>query len=293
MSSVGETLRRERLRKQLSLQQVSKETKIASRLLEAIETEQFDRLPGGVFVKSFVRQYAHVLGLDEDELAAEIDQMLHQGSEMRELSAEAPELSIRVPKLPPERGRHGSSAWPSLALAVAVILLCSGLYVLWQRSRRVLPAQAAHPVAPTTVSAAAPPSTPAPKPVATPQPAEGAQPPVEQTSAESNPEANLHVSLSADGETWVRAWADGEQVLTATLEPNIAKTVAAMDEIRVRTGNAGDLHMTVNGKPVGPIGPKGQIRIVTVKPTGVQIEAPPKPEPAPAPVPAAPAPEPL
>jgi hypothetical protein len=73
MSSVGETLRRERLRKDLSLEQISRETKISARLLEAIEKDQFELLPGGVFAKSFVRQYARFLGLDEEEMAAEVE----------------------------------------------------------------------------------------------------------------------------------------------------------------------------------------------------------------------------
>jgi len=71
MSSVGETLRAERLSKKFSLEQIARETKINSHLLDAIETNQFDLLPRGVFAKSFVRQYARFLGLDEEEMAAE------------------------------------------------------------------------------------------------------------------------------------------------------------------------------------------------------------------------------
>jgi cytoskeleton protein RodZ len=62
MLSVGETLRAERLKRNLGLDQIASELKISSRFLEAIETEQFDKLPGGVFTKSFVRQYARLLG---------------------------------------------------------------------------------------------------------------------------------------------------------------------------------------------------------------------------------------
>ena len=69
MNSIGETLRRERLRRNLDLDQISRELKISSRFLEAIEDERFDKLPAGVFAKSFVRQYARLLELDEEELA--------------------------------------------------------------------------------------------------------------------------------------------------------------------------------------------------------------------------------
>src|SRR3989442_10179860 len=76
MTSIGETLRRERLKRNLDLEQISRELKISSRLLEAIEGEQFDKLPGGVFAKSFVRQYARLLGLDEEDLVGQVQRAL-------------------------------------------------------------------------------------------------------------------------------------------------------------------------------------------------------------------------
>src|SRR3954453_2442445 len=72
MTPVGETLRRERLKRHLGLDQISHELKISTRMLEAIEEEKFDKLPGGVFAKSFVRQYARLLGLDEEDLAGQV-----------------------------------------------------------------------------------------------------------------------------------------------------------------------------------------------------------------------------
>ena len=80
MTSIGETLRRERQKRNLQLDQVSRELKISTRFLEAIEEEQFDRLPGGVFAKSFVRQYARMLDLDEEEAAAEVQRTLAPSS---------------------------------------------------------------------------------------------------------------------------------------------------------------------------------------------------------------------
>src|SRR5215469_8959933 len=76
MTSIGETLRREREKRNLGLDQVSRELKISTRFLEAIEQENFDRLPGGVFAKSFVRQYARMLDLDEDEALAQVHRTL-------------------------------------------------------------------------------------------------------------------------------------------------------------------------------------------------------------------------
>jgi len=293
MSSVGETLRRERQRKELSLEQISRETKISSRMLEAIERDQFDRLPGGVFAKNFVRQYARVLGLDEEELAVEVQKAVQAEPELPGLSSEASEPVFKVPKVRQweSSGSHSNSPLPALAMVVAVMLVCSGIYAWWQRSRRPAPAAArplaaasvSKPTAPAPVTPAAANAPEAPPKVEISQAAAAktdAEPKTEE-SQPANPAATLHVSLTADEDTWVRAWADGKTVVLTTLQPNTTRTVDAVDQIRIRTGNAGALQVTCNGKAVGPLGPKGQIRIVEVTPAGVQILSPPKPAPEP------------
>src|SRR5579862_4913501 len=99
MSSIGETLRRERLRKNLTLEQISRETKISARLLDAIEKEQFELLPGGVFAKSFARQYARFLGLDEEELAAEVEKAVNPVADLPSFTDVPPEPAFSLSKM--------------------------------------------------------------------------------------------------------------------------------------------------------------------------------------------------
>ena len=75
MASIGERLRSQRLQNKISLDKISVDTKIGVRLLEAIEAEEFEKLPGGVFRRSFVLQYAQALGVDPDEFAEELNQL--------------------------------------------------------------------------------------------------------------------------------------------------------------------------------------------------------------------------
>src|SRR5438034_2449989 len=72
MTSIGERLRRQRLQNGMSIEKIALDTKISARLLEAIEAEQFEKLPGGVFRRSFVLQYARALGLDTEEIETEL-----------------------------------------------------------------------------------------------------------------------------------------------------------------------------------------------------------------------------
>ncbi len=67
MANFGETLRRERESRGITLDTVVATTKISSRHLQYVEENRFDQLPGGVFNKGIVRNYARMLGLDEDE----------------------------------------------------------------------------------------------------------------------------------------------------------------------------------------------------------------------------------
>lgn len=67
MGEFGDKFRKAREKKELSLDDVSNVTKIGTRMLQAIEEEHFERLPGGVFNKGFIRAYAKHLGLNDEE----------------------------------------------------------------------------------------------------------------------------------------------------------------------------------------------------------------------------------
>src|SRR5579864_5434553 len=78
MGEFGDKFRKAREKKELSLDEVSNVTKIGSRMLQAIEQEHFDQLPGGVFNKGFIRAYAKHLGLDPEEAVTDYLATLRQ-----------------------------------------------------------------------------------------------------------------------------------------------------------------------------------------------------------------------
>lgn len=67
MASFGEGLRKERESRGIALDTVVSATKISLRHLNAVESDKFEQLPGGLFNKNIVRNYARTLGLDEEE----------------------------------------------------------------------------------------------------------------------------------------------------------------------------------------------------------------------------------
>jgi cytoskeletal protein RodZ len=264
-STIGDRLRRQRLQKRISLEKVSLETKIGVRLLEAIESEQFEKLPGGVFRRSFVLQYARALGVDPEEIAGELKQ-LNQFDDVP---------VIPVVPVPPVHEERSGFAFPlrpdlsgvsgstlgSLLAAVGVMLACALIYSWWQTPRETASA------AKVAIAATQPPKqmAPAPVPVPTPPAAAPVAPPAQ---ADASP---VTVGLSAGEKTWISISSDGKNIFSNLLEPHETKIVVASAKVRLLIGNAGGLEISLNGKPIGPVGPRGQICVVELTPAGFQI----------------------
>jgi hypothetical protein len=107
----GEKFRKAREKKEFSLDDVSKVTKIGTRMLQAIEEENFDRLPGGVFNKGFIRAFAKCVGLDEQETINEYLECLRQ----EQVSALSAEVKANSAPEPAKHQAHKSASKSSSA----------------------------------------------------------------------------------------------------------------------------------------------------------------------------------
>jgi cytoskeleton protein RodZ len=118
----GERLKRERELREVTPNEVVVATRISLRFLEALENEDWDKLPGGIFNRGFVRAIARYLGLDEEHLLAEYD--LARGDQAPEFTS----AENRIPA-PPK--------WIAVALVAGAIVLIAALVVAgvygWRR----------------------------------------------------------------------------------------------------------------------------------------------------------------
>jgi hypothetical protein len=73
---------------------------------------------------------------------------------------------------------------------------------------------------------------------------------------------------------WVLARADGKYAFSATLDAHTTRTVEGVKDVMLRLGNAGGVTISLNGKPIGPAGPKGQVRTIQFTSGGFQIVLP-------------------
>src|SRR5580692_10382883 len=140
----GDHLKREREMRGVSLDEICAATRIGNRFLEALENEEWERLPGGVFNRGFVRAVARFLGLDEEAFVAEY---LLATSEQ----TPTPEWA----KYPTPPVTPGASHWLRWAgVLLGLILIAAGAwgwrsYAARRAERRTPAASSALPADPT------------------------------------------------------------------------------------------------------------------------------------------------
>ena len=275
MASFGENLRREREMRSVSLEEISAATKISVRFLSAIEKQEFDKLPGGIFNRGFVRAYAGYLGLDEEKIAAEY-------------ALAAGEAEVSLPRSV-ARAEVGPSYARPVFFVLVILGVMTGLVYGWygRHSARPNPAPAMiYSPAPAPVSAApaSSPSTVRPETGPTGQPtttpttgsvpeAATARKSVDTatgvTSAPSSPvaakgTARLRLQIDVMEPAWVSVTADGRRLITRTLQSRETLSVSADRVIRLTTGNASAVVLTLNGETLAPLGKPGEVKMVTL-----------------------------
>jgi cytoskeletal protein RodZ len=302
MPAFGENLQREREMRGVSLEEISSATKISVRFLHAIEQEDFAKLPGGIFGRSFIRSYARYLGLDEERVMAEY------------LLAARPQTEMDLHRLTPGRSstpRVGSRG-PLLGVLVAALLLAAG-YALFRYSRAmeipapraagpaVTPTQIAPPspaadanlplasatppagngtpgAVPTAGSATAPGMSPS---ASASMPAASQNPTTQSTAQPVNPpgtkfaqQSGLVLQVAATERAWVAVDADGKTVLQRVMNPNEVETVKARDSFDVTAGNSQGVILTLNGETLKPLGRRGEVKTVHLTRDDLKSPAP-------------------
>lgn len=264
---LGDALRREREKQGLTIKDIENETSIRSVYISAIEKGDYDSLPGDVYTKGFIRNYARALNMDSESLLQQYNS----------------ERNISVPEHPADQDYRNdyrddysyrssssrSSSWDShrsesggnlfssgedyrerteekggskpflIFLAVLAVFL-GGVYYAFSDS----PAKT--------------PTKPATK--------------TEQVKKEKEPEKPAAVKFDAvdvkakfDDVCWLAVTVDGKQVFEGMVEQGKELSWKGNDKVEITAGNAGAMELTWNGKSIGKLGNKGQVveRVMT------------------------------
>jgi cytoskeleton protein RodZ len=247
----GRMLAQLRSERNLSVTDVAQRLKYGARQIEALEAEDFAKLPGTTFVRGMVRGYAKLLAVDPDPLLKALEQRYIPG----EIT-----VDLRAKRIPfPEGGKRGTRmySWLSLLLLAAT----AGVLYEWHSGGAVWTKIAANPSPPRQATpkprppAPAPvrqaevkaPPAPSPAPVAVeaPQPAPSTTPQQQEGGNEGR------IRLEFDSESWVEIKERNGTTLISQLMPaGGRRTVVGHPPFSVVIGNAAAVRLTYNENPV-------------------------------------------
>lgn len=229
----GQRLRDERLKQGLSLEEIEEETKIRKYYLEALEKENFRALPPQVYASGFVKRYAAMLGLDEQEMVREFKERAY-GPE------EEPEPEQIVEALPEKEKK------PLPVKNIIAGLVFLGL-VLWLGSypASCIAKRGQEKVTPTQPQVSQKQTT---------------NPPAQQQVKPPAQTSGLKVKVDAVQRTWLSVTVDGKNVFTGTMAVGDSKTFDGKSNVHIHTGNAGGIKLSLNGQELPALGKVGEIK---------------------------------
>jgi cytoskeleton protein RodZ len=305
LPSFGEKLKLEREKRKITLEQISSSTKIGTRMLQALEEDKFNQLPGGIFNKGFVRAYSRCLGLDEDQTVADY----------LEASGDAPPVSTEIVALDEghenrdkyeenlsrlEAGNGGPARQLPWGWFAAVLLVVALALSFWshRRGEHQAPPVPSIATTPATQATAPPPSAVASRKdenegnanraasATSGSPTTGSPagrsatsvvPKTSQDVTATTPTAapgEFTVVIQARKESWISITADGRVISSELLTAGGERTVHGRKEIMVKAGNAGGVDFRFNGQKLDTGGAFGEVKTVIFGPRGILLNAP-------------------
>jgi len=244
MATLGQDLKRERELRAISLNDISGQTKIGLRYLQALEDDRLDLLPGAFFIKSVLRSYSKCIGVDENYFVNKYhEEVLLQKEDQKETERRRADAVLAEPRRRRER-RLRVRWWMAAIPLVLIAAAAAGVYVYILKpqgdNRPVIPRPAVAPPGKQT----SPP--PVQVPVADPDdPAKA---------------ADLRLELTFLAETWIQVAADGQVQMEGIKKAGEQAAFTAKQQFLLQTGNAGGLSYTINGREGIPLGVSGAVR---------------------------------
>lgn len=284
MDHFGDYLRQAREARDIPIEQIAASTRISVRFLEALENEQFKVLPGGVFVISFVRQYARIVGLDEDEAVKRLEQVARPVEsalgEWDTKATKSDDTGAKIAEMFTDfLRRHSMTLTGGLA---TVALLTSGFLFFQANEGREAevasqPAET-QPQSPSRQSPSRQTASRSPLEEAWPVEVTAREEPASGQPGAPRASGGIQLEVRLTDRAWVRVVADGERVLEDTLEAGFVQTIRANESVQLVVGNAGGVRVALNGETMQSVGPPGHVRRVDVSTSGMEVvEIEPKP----------------
>lgn len=239
MPEIGQALREARMRARIDVSEIEAQTKIRAKYLRALENEEWNLLPGPTFVKSFLRTYAHALGLDGKALVEEYRvhyERPHDGPELAQQPIATSQRRARPRQRAgaPGGARGGSGSGPSRGYAIAIAVVSLVIVLLLVGLLTGGSSKKAGTASTQTRTAAR--RSDGPKQA----PAAGAAKPERVAVSLEATTAPVYVCLLGEG---------GRKLIPGLiLQPNSARRTYRAKRFEVTLGNS-SVKLSINGKP--------------------------------------------
>ena len=136
-TTIGEQLRHAREERGIPLREISAQTRISVHYLEAIESDDYKRLPGGIFNRSFVKAYARCVGYDEKEAVEGYTRYMREQGESGDDVATTPYHAKVYTDTPATRSPFLTVVLAILILAILTLAALAALHWYQRRSAEV------------------------------------------------------------------------------------------------------------------------------------------------------------
>ncbi|HXN22072.1 MAG TPA: RodZ domain-containing protein [Candidatus Dormibacteraeota bacterium] len=265
----GDCLKREREMREVSLEEICAATRIGTRFLEAMENEEWEKLPGGVFNRGFVRSVARYLGLDEETMLAEYDlARSHNGTP---ISTQPPSQSIprSFPKWLPilfvlflaaliAAGFHGWRVFGPRRTASSNSTSASVPDKSAPLNSNAIPVLSPTVGGNSTGSGEAAPSTGASSSRNAPN-AAGTTPstPATQNSGAPTSAGLMQLSIIAGKSAQLQVRGDGKTLYDTIINAGESRQFQALEEFNVSVSDSGGVLLELNGQTMPPLGTPG------------------------------------
>ena len=261
---IGEILRKEREKQRMTIQDIEDGTSIRAAYIEAIESGDYDKMPGRVYAKGFVKNYANFLNLNGEEIVkqfmAEVSPpapVVEQAQQTQNAAVEEPKgkstFSINGKRIPAVEEGFNIGNFLSgnnlVAAIVAVVMLIGGIFYYTKDSSTDI---ATADVKTTQETKPATQQTPAPQ-----NPAPAA---TNQVSAAPAPQVDgVNVKATFSDDCWMLVTVDGAVVYEGVINAGQVMDWKGNDNVNFRIGNAGAVDFVMNGQNFGKLGEDGDV----------------------------------
>lgn len=229
MDTPGKVLKEERVRQKRSLREIARVLKINMEYLKAIEEDNYSRLPADIFTRSYLKMYAHHLGMDEDQIIDMYNRFT--GSDDKEIINESTthedtQIGARISLI---------ISWISgnlkyiFAIIAIILILAIGIALIRGNTKEeeiVIPVQKIQ---------------------------------TEIPHEEERQSKEIVLEIRAEELTWVSVRIDEGNPQEYFLRQGQSIKLKASEKFQIKVGNAGGTRLILNNKDIGPLGPKGKV----------------------------------